>query len=202
MKLIIRKALLLILVALALVIATGPLAAQVYKTVDEDGNVTYTDQPPQDGSKPIKLREISVIEAPTYETATPATDQDAASEEVKEKPFRFLRKHYEDFAIFSPRQEESIWYSDSNGIITVAWNAPNPIEAGMQVTVSVDGRAQPATSEPVVAITGLERGEHTVTAELKDSKNRSIATATPVTFFIRQPNIYINRRGPGPRGGG
>jgi hypothetical protein len=201
MKLISRKTLLLIPIALSLFITATPLAAQVYKTVDEDGNVTYTDQPPQDGSKPITLRPISVIEAPTYETATPATEEGAASGEVKGKPLRFLRKHYQDFAIVSPRQEESIWYSDSNGIITVAWSAPNPIEAGMQVTVTVDGRQQPATSEPVIAITGLERGEHTVAAELKDGKNRSIATAEPITFFIRQPNLLINRPRPAPHGG-
>ena len=41
--------------------------AQVYKTVDENGNVVYTDQPPEDGSEPIKLKPLSVIEAPVYD---------------------------------------------------------------------------------------------------------------------------------------
>ena len=33
-----------------LMISATPLMAQVYKVVDKDGNVTYTDQPPADGS--------------------------------------------------------------------------------------------------------------------------------------------------------
>jgi len=197
MNLISLKTLLLIPVTLSLVIASGSLAAQVYKTVDEDGNVTYTDRPPEDGSAPIKLPELSVIEAPTYETA-PSSGAGGADEGEKEKPLRYLRKHYADFAIVSPQQEESVWYSQE--VISVAWSTKYQLQAGMQVTVSVDGGQEAATADRVIPITGLERGEHTVTAVLKDAKNRSIATAASIRFFIRQPNIYSNR--PGPRGGG
>lgn len=192
------ETLFLLTLVLSMIIA-GPLLAQVYKTVDEDGNVVYTDQPPKDGAEPIKLRPISVIEAPVYEKAEPADPDAAAEEESKEKPLRFLRKHYEAFMIVSPEQEESIWYA--NGVVPVAWSTPSPLEPGMQVTVSVDGRAQPPTTEPVIAFTGLERGEHTATAVLTDARNRHIATAETVTFFIRQPNIYTNAPRPTPRGG-
>lgn len=198
MKLITRKTLLPILIALPLVMTAGPLTAQVYKTVDEDGNVTYTDRPPQDGSKPIKLRPISVIEAPAYEQA-PSAAQKAAAKEGEEKPLRYLRKHYEDFAIVSPAQEEAVWYSEN--VVTVAWSVPSALEPGMQVTVSVDGAQQPATSERVIPIIGLERGEHTATAVLRDARSRLVANAEPVTFFIRQPNLYT-RPGPRPRGSG
>lgn len=200
MKLITRNTLLFITIALAYAFVTTQLNAQVYKTVDENGNVTYTDQPPKDGSHPITLKPISVIEAPTYEAKTPAGDSDVTEEEAREKPLRFLRKHYEDFEIVSPKNEESIWYTE--GVITVAWGTGNPVEPGMQVTISVDGASQPPTGERVLAIEGLERGEHTVTAELKDARNRSIATAAPVIFFIRQPNIYSNKPRPTPRSGG
>ena len=191
MKLISLKILLLISVMLSLAIASGSLDAQVYKTVDEDGNVTYTDQPPEDGSAPIKLPELSVIEAPVYEKAPSAADKASAGEE--EKPLRFLRKHYEDFAIVSPQHEESVWFSQQ--AITVVWGTKNPLEPGMRVIVSVDGARQTATANRVIPLAGLERGEHTVTAVLSDAKNRSIATATPVTFFVRQPGVYSNRGG-------
>jgi hypothetical protein len=200
MKLNTRTNLLLLAIILPLAIICGPLAAQVYKVVDKDGNVTYTDQPPKDGSKPIELGPISIIEAPDYEIASPPDAASKGDEEVKEKSLRFLRKLYQDFAIVSPKQEESVWYSDN--VVAVAWNSPNPLEPGMQVTVSVDGAAQPPTSERVIAVTGLERGEHTIMAELKDSKNRRVATAVPVTFFIRQPNIYMNAPRPTPQGPG
>ena len=196
MKLMTHKTFILILIAFSLAIMAGPLAAQVYKTVDKDGNVTYTDQPPADGSKPIKLAPISVIEAPTYEKAPESARKGAEGEEI---PLRDLRRLYRDFAIISPQSEESVWHPD--GPIAVAWSAGNPLQTGMQVTVYLNGNKQATTTEQIIPVDGLDRGEHTVTAELKDAKNRRIATAEPVTFFIQRPNIYTNRPRPTPRGG-
>lgn len=195
MNLMTHKTFLLILVAFSLAIMASPLMAQVYKTVDADGNVTYTDKPPPDGSKPIKLAPISVIEAPTYEKAP---DPAKAGGEGEEIPLRDLRKIYRDFSIISPQSEESVWRPD--GPVSVAWSVGNPLQQGMQVSIYLDGAKQATTTEQVIPITGLDRGEHTLAAELRDAKNRKIATAAPVTFFIRQPNIYTNR--PRPRGGG
>ena len=196
MKLMTHKTFILILIAFSLAIMAGTLAAQVYKTVDKDGNVTYTDQPPADGSKPIKLAPISVIEAPTYEKAPESARKGAEGEEI---PLRDLRRLYRDFAIISPQSEESVWHPD--GPIAVAWSAGNPLQTGMQVTVYLNGNKQATTTEQIIPVDGLDRGEHTVTAELKDAKNRRIATAEPVTFFIQRPNIYTNRPRPTPRGG-
>ena len=201
MKLIINKTFLLIAIAFLLTVIAGPVTAQVYKTVDEDGNVTYTDQPPKEGSKPIDLPPLSIIEAPTYERPAKAADGGAEDEDGKEMSLRDLRRNYRDFAIVSPQQEESIW-SPENKITTVAWSTPYQLQPGMTVTVSVDGMKQTPTSEQIIPVIGLERGEHTVTAELKDAKNRLVATAETVTFFIRQPGLYNSRPRPTPRVGG
>lgn len=190
MKLITQKIFLLILIALALAITAVPLAAQVYKTVDEDGNVTYTDQPPKDGSKPVDLPPISVIEAPIYEKAPEATEEGA--EGGKEMSLKYLRKNYKDFAIVAPTSEESLWHPE--GAISVAWNVGYKLQAGMQVSVFLDGELQATSTAQVIPVSGLDRGEHTVTAELKDAKNRRIATAAPVTFFIRRPGLTSRPR--------
>jgi len=176
----------------------NPLLAQVYKTVDEDGNVVYTDQAPKDGSGPMELPPLSIIEAPTYEKPAEATPEDDEGEGGKEMSLRYLRKNYADFAIVAPQAEETVWQPE--GVITAAWNTRYQLQPGMQVTVSVDGVAQTATSEQIIPLAGLERGEHTVTAELTDAQNRRIAAAEPVTFFVRRPGLY-NRPRPTPRGG-
>ena len=109
MKTVIYMRLITVIVALSLALAASPLMAQVYKVVDEDGNVTYTDQAPGDGSKPVELAPISVIEAPTYEKAPEAT---AGDEGEKEMSLSYLRRNYKDFAIISPQQEESVYAGD------------------------------------------------------------------------------------------
>ena len=193
MKTVIYMRFITILAALSLALAASPLMAQVYKVVDKDGNVTFTDQPPGDGSKPIELAPISVIEAPTYEKAPEATAEDEAE---KKMSLSYLRRNYKDFAIISPQHEESVWRPD--GPISIAWNTRYAIQEGMQVTVYLDGKVYTTTSEQVVAVAGLERGEHSVKAELRDAKNRSIATTEQVVFFVRQPGLYnraLNRGG-------
>ena len=195
MKLITNKSFLLILIAFALVASTGPLTAQVYKIVDKDGNVSYTDRPPADGSKPVKLAPISVIEAPVFESKTKPGKDDATAVEPS---LRDMRRNYKDFEIIAPQQEQSLWQPEQ--ATTVAWNVRYQLQPGMTVTISVNGRKFATTTERMIPIGELDRGEHIVTAELKDVKNRKIATAKPVTFYIRKPNIYTNRPGPGPSG--
>lgn len=186
--------------ALSLAVMAAPLSAQVYKVVDEDGNVTYTDQAPADGSPPVELRPISVIEAPTYEKAPEATGEDAVEGEA-EPSLASLRRSFRDFAIVAPQQEESVWSPD--GPIPVAWTSGTALLEGMQVTLYLDGRRHTSTTQPMIPLTGLDRGEHTVKAELRDSRNRVIATAQTVTFFVRQPGLYNqNRPIVNPNGGG
>jgi len=178
---------LMITCALSMTLAT-PLLAQVYKVVDKDGNVTYTDQAPADGSGPVDLKPISVIEAPVYQTKPKPGDAagDAAGDE--EVPVSKLRRNYKDFAIISPQQEESVWRPD--GPFPVAWNTKYALQQGMQVTIFLDGKKHTSTTQQMVPMANLDRGEHVLTAELRDSKNRLIAEAPPVTFFVRQPGLY------------
>lgn len=197
MKLVTHKSFLFFLITLSMAVATNVTWAQVYKTVDEDGNVTFTDQPPKDGAKPVDLAPISVIEAPTYEQAVKTDKDDAKDGEGKEPSLRYLRKNYADFAIVAPQQEESVWHPDQ--AMTVAWNTRYQLQEGMQVTIYVDGKQQAKTTDQIIPVLQLDRGEHKVEAQLTDAKNRRIATAEPVTFFIRRPNLY-NRPGPTPRG--
>jgi len=184
------KTFFLMLMACSMFMAANVMAADVYKVVDGDGNVTYTDTPPPDGSKPIKLAPISVVETPVYEQPKKA---DAEEEEGKEMTLRYLRSHYADFAIISPQQEESVWHPDA--AMPVAWGTRYQLQDGMQVTIYLDGKQIAKTSDQIIPVPNIDRGEHKVEAQLTDSKNRKIATAEPITFFVRRPGLYNRARG-------
>jgi hypothetical protein len=136
-----------------------------------------------------------VIETPTYEQPAKA---DVKGEESKEMSLKYLRKHYADFAIVSPQQEESVWHPDA--AMPVAWSTRYQLQEGMQVTIYIDGKQQSKTSDQIIPVPELDRGEHKVEAQLTDSRNRKIATAEPITFFVRRPGLYQRAR-PTPRGG-
>lgn len=195
MKLVNHKTLLMVIFGFALAATVSPLTADVYKTVDENGNVTYTDRPPADGSKPIELAPISVIETPEYVRAPEKT-----AEDVEEVSLKTLRRDYRDFAIVSPQPEESIWSPD--GPVSIAWHAQLDLQQGMQVTILLDGKKQATTTQQMIVVPGLERGEHTVKAELRDSKNRTVATTQQIVFYVRQPGLNNRALNVTPHGGG
>lgn len=196
MKFVSFKIFSLILMALLLAVLSSGTMAQIYKTVDENGNVTYTDKPLKDGSVPVKLRPISIIEAPEYQVPVRV----AEGEDGKEMSLRYLRKHYQDLAIVAPQAEESIWHPEKP--VTVAWNTRYQLQPGMQVTVYLDGQAQGTSTEQIVALKMLDRGEHTAQAQLTDSRGRKIATSEMVTFYVRRPGVIQRRLGVSPSGGG
>jgi len=199
MKLMTHNTLLTLLVACSLAIMVSPLAAQVYKIVDKDGNVTFTDKPPEEGAKPMDLPPLSIVETPDYQkTPRQQAEEAAAAGEPEDVPLRTLRNRFRDFAIISPLQEESVWRPD--GPVSIAWSSSNQLLEGMRVQIFLNGQQQADTTAPMIPVDGLERGEHTVTATIKDARNRTIATAEPITFYIRQPGVANQARRA--RGGG
>ncbi len=79
---------------------------EIYKVVDKDGNVTFTDQRPNSNAKPVDLPPLSVVETdPVAAPATAATDP--AAQEPQAPTLRQLRKQFSDFRINSPQPEET-----------------------------------------------------------------------------------------------
>jgi hypothetical protein len=183
--------------AMATLVCTSA-QAEVYKLVDEQGNVTYTDQAPPDGSAPIKLPELSVIQT-DYPPPAPATEGQGATdtEAADELTPRQLRKMYRDFHISRPTQEETIWGTDRP--VVVSWNSSAAIQPDMSVRVFVNGQPMATTKDQMAALT-LERGEYQVYAELLDARGRRIVAAPAITFFVKQSAIG-NQPVPTPYGG-
>lgn len=182
---------------LAALLASGMLAAQVYKVVDEHGNVTYTDQPPPDGTPPMELPELSVVESEedVTEVADPATllnadpvDADGLAATPEKTP-RELRQMFSDFRILTPTQDETFW--GTANVVVVTWGANAAYEEGMQVSVVVNGDPQDVDPNRNLPLT-LDRGEHQVYAVLRDNRGRRIMTTDTVTFFVKQASARIN----------
>jgi hypothetical protein len=193
----IMKARMAAILALACILWTSPATAQIYKVVDAEGNITFTDQAPADGSPPMKLPELSII-ATDVQQETPATEGDAEAAgtpaPVAPTP-RELRRMYRDFHITRPLQEETFWGTANT--VVVQWGSSTPLQADMQVRVFINGTAQAVTQEGMLALT-LDRGTHTVYAQLLDARGKTVITTTTVTFFIKQHSIGMNAQSPVP----
>ena len=182
---------------LFLLLSLGAWAqSEIYKVVDKDGNVTFTDQRPSADAQPMDLPPLSVIE--TEPVAPPANAQVAAEEAAPPTP-RELRKLFSDFKITRPLPEETFWGTENTVVVT--WGSAQEMSPEMNVLLYVDGAPQKAPASGSVSLT-LDRGEHQVYAELRDGNNRRIVTTDTVTFFVQQHSVNFNRPAVGPRNGG
>jgi len=181
-----------ILLALLVFLAAAPAAvAEIYKVVNPDGSVTYTDQRPSADAEPLDLPPLSVVE--TDIDAAPA----AATAASQERTLRDLRRAYRDFRILQPQNEETFWGAENS--VTIAWGGTEPIPASFGLALYVDGRGAPVEGSSVTLT--LDRGEHQVYAELRDERQRVIRTTEKVTFFIKQYSQNFAQPRPTPRGG-
>jgi hypothetical protein len=166
----------------ALVLAGTAWCGEIYKVVDKDGNVTFTDQSPGDGTQPMTLPELSVIEtgAADAQATAPAA---AAAEEPSGPTPRELRQMYSDFSITQPDNEETFW--GTANAVTVSWGSQTAPTADMNVLLYVNSQPQKVAGSGSTSLT-LDRGEHQVYAELLNAQNRRIVATETVTFFVMQ----------------
>ncbi len=196
-----NKGLTMITAMMALTLLFSVIAqAEVYKLVDDQGNVTYTDQAPADGSAPMQLPELSIIETDhAPETSSDGGDDAAIDAATASEPTpRQLRRMYRDFHINRPAQEETIWGTDSP--VVVSWGSSAALLPDMSVRLFVNGQPQANTRGSMVALT-LERGDHQVYAELLDARGRRVVVSPAVTFFLKQHAVGPNQPVPVPNSG-
>ncbi len=168
-------------------------AADIWKVVDENGNVVYTDKTPKDGSKPMELPELSIIETDFQ------VEQKPTVEDKVVPPTRVdLPRLYRDFRITRPLPEETFWGTANSVVVT--WDSSTPLTPDLSVRLFVDGKAQEAPLTGGVSLI-LDRGEHNVSAELRDAGNRRIIRTESVTFFVQQGSRNIRRSGNIPSSG-
>ena len=175
--------------------ANAQSSGEIYKVVDEDGNVTFTDQRPSDGAEPMDLPPLSVIQSDVAVPA-PAAPAAEAGEEPQAPTMRDLRRQYRDFRITQPQQEETFW-GTANSVV-VAWGSSESIPPEFSARLYVDGQAQAVPGNGSMTLT-LDRGEHQVYVELLDARKRQIVKTETITFFVKQHSAQINRPVPTPR---
>ena len=158
------------LLALLLVMPALSLA-QIYKTVDEDGNVTYTDQPPQ-GAQEVELRDTNRLgPPPTINYPKPAPEPEKTSYEVR---------------IDTPEDEAIIPLGPGNFSVSASVS-PRP-EGGTQLQLMDNGDpyGSPQSSSSW-ALTNMHRGTHELEVALLDSKGKELARSNRVTVHVFRP---------------
>ena len=174
-----------LLILLVTVLLALPLMAEdkIYKTVDEDGNVVYTDQKPSDDAEPVDLPELTIVDPVEIGTAPAPNSNGSQNQDQNQMTFR----------IVSPTQDETIW--NTAYTVDVRLELSTGIPPGAQIALFVDGQLKTTTQSLSATLTEVFRGPHTLRAELQTQNGRVIASTESVNFIIQQQSALRPRPG-------
>jgi hypothetical protein len=155
------------------------LSAQVYKHVDEEGNVTYSDEPQKKGDQPISLPEpttIKIAPAPKLSTSS------GSKKSTKEKTIK-----YDAVEIVSPTNDEAI--RSNSGDITIQISSSPALQGNHLYSVFVDGAKAQQSAASSVTLINLNRGSHTAVIRIQDENEQTLATSAPITFHVLRASV-------------
>jgi len=164
---------------LLLLLCAAAASAQVYKWVDEDGIVHYTDQPVP-GAERIDIESRPTSRSAPRPRATTRRQDDAATE-APAQPFR-----YESISFASPTSEESLW--NIGGILNVQLSLSPGLRSGDRVRIYFDGEPRMITGTGVV-LEEVWRGTHNLQAEVLDASGALLIRSRPIQFHVHQTSV-------------
>lgn len=184
------------MLALCLLYPLGAAAGDVYRWVDEDGDVHYSDTKRGDAEK-VEVEEPQTVPAPDTSSADTGGDTEQAqqADEAGAGDEAGVAA-YETVRITEPESEATIWDNQGNVPFKVTLDPELSRDAGHRLAVYVDGerrRTIPGTQD---TLTGLNRGEHQLRVAVIDAQGQELAGSDPVTFFVKQASLQRQQGNP------
>ncbi|GMR00903.1 MAG: hypothetical protein BMS9Abin19_0245 [Gammaproteobacteria bacterium] len=150
----------------------------LYKGVDSEGNVVYSDRPFGEAEKftppPISIMDARKVE-PKKEVVT------------EEKPAEFK---YTRFDIVSPTNNQTIWNEPDLTVsmkLTPALNS----EQGHKIWLLMDGKPVIKNSRSMsLRIGWVERGAHQLQGQVRDKQGKIVARTRAVVMFIQHSSVF------------
>jgi len=171
--------------ACAMLFSSSSVLAAVYKSVDAQGNVVYSDEP-QGNAKPVDLPPLSTIPPPSVLKQAPA-----------KKSAEDDGTGYEQVSIVTPAHDETLRDNTGNVAINVALKPALNKAAGHRLQYFLDGQTEgePKISERTV-IQGLDRGAHTVEVAIVDGSGKELLRSAANRVYLHRQSVNFPR-GPG-----
>jgi len=157
-----------------LTLAAAMAQADIYKTVDKNGRVTYTDVPPANSdAKPVELKHINSTPPP------PATNP-----HYHQGPAPGAVANYQPH-IAAPVNGTTLMANERS--VTISVNLIPSLQEGDFLVYKLDGATLEKTTELSFVYNEPPRGEHSITVEVVDSENELLAQSEPVTIVVMRP---------------
>jgi hypothetical protein len=163
--------------AIGLLTAVTVKAAVIYKWVDADGVVHYSDQSAPGAEKIV----TAVSAAPAAAGARNASAPSAPPQRVAQGGL-----NYSEFSITSPSPDQTFFGDD---VVAVHLNLNPSLRPNQAITWHLNGKQLDFPPNAVsFALPRLDRGTYALAATITDQQTSESETSNSVTFFVRQPS--------------
>lgn len=165
-----------LLIALLTALTSPILADEIYKTVDEDGKVIYTDTPQKEAEK-VEMQELNTLPPPEYRSRYEGPGGEGA------------RPQALDYQLYlsAPEQGYQVGPQQSSLNIQVSLQPSLQDDHALQLYINGEAQGAPQTSTGFVA-TNLMRGQKSISVSVVDGKGRVLASTPAVTVYVIRPN--------------
>ena len=183
--------------------AVAPASAQIYKHVDEHGNVTFTDVPPKNPEQgdALELSTGNDYAEPLASGAEPTESQSPARRRSNDandiEPEEPTPTQYTSVAITSPTPDEAI--RDNAGNVTISYMAEPGLDHrfGHVARLVLDGQVHSTTTNSTFALQNLDRGSHTAKIEILNSEGAPVSASATIEFHVLRFSALHRKRAGG-----
>lgn len=178
-----RRTLLPGVACLMLGLAPCDLPADIYKQVMPDGTVSYSDkaQPNAEKIEPPPPQVIPSVKPIGNEPQDRGMPPNATS--------------YVSLNIIEPADNQVIWNNERNMSVGISIEPGLKVAQGHRLVLFLDSaRVIELADGTRFILNNVDRGSHTLTAEVHDALGRVLIQSAPVTFHLKQHSTLIPRR--------
>ncbi|WP_455198339.1 DUF4124 domain-containing protein [Kaarinaea lacus] len=149
--------------------------AGVYKRVNPDGSVEFTDIPNEVGQKPVEVTPPSSYKPPRLpppKAEVPAGTPESAA------------VSYESVAITSPANDATV--RDNAGNITVTVTSKPALHKDHTFVLMMDGKQVGKGTKGKFQLNNIDRGSHGFHVQISDDKGKMLMQSQPVTVHLHR----------------
>lgn len=175
-----------ILVAVSIPFTAG---AEIYKSVNEEGNVTFSDKPTP-GAEEIEKKDV-----PTVPSRMPQADIGGSNDETGEEE-KEAGNRYDSIAIVSPENDTAI--RENSGQVSVSVSVQPALAETHQIALYMDGTEAARSRTPTFQFSNVDRGTHTLAAAVVGSDGNEIVRSDSISFtLLRHSQLHRDADVPG-----
>jgi len=145
-------------------------AETVYKSVDEKGNIIFTDKPSHNAEE-IKLKKLQTIKNPNPAKHTPKPKQ--PKQEVL----------YKTFLVSNPADGAGL--RSNNGNVSISLTLQPPLRPNHSIIITLDGKEVSNGPSSNISLQNIERGTHSISASVIDGSGTQMISTSSSFSLLR-----------------